>query len=182
MIVGVDNNYLGMLLHPSVKPPLNPNTQKPVTELRERLDALVDRWNKAAARVVVPMPALAEFLVLAGDEGNLYLSELNNLANVYLRPFDLRAAIELASMELNARQFGSKRGPVDQAVPWQKVKVDRQIVAIAKVAQVTTFFTDDKDAAALARSEGMIVVSSWELPIPPKPQSLFPTSREISLE
>ena len=181
MTNAIDNNFLAMLLHPAAKPPLDPNTLIPLTSVPERMGALVDTWNRRGDRLIVPMPALAEFLVLAGPDGNAYLTDLNNLATVYLRAFDLRAAVELASMELAARATGSKKYPADDFEPWQKVKVDRQIVAIAKVHNVDTMYTDDGSVRAMAAASGMRVVSSWDLPIPPRAQALFTSSGEVDL-
>ncbi len=167
-----------MLLHPDVKPPIDPATKAVVDQIPERMRALVDTWNRRGDRIIVPIPALAEFLVFAGADANNYLSDLNNLATVYLRPFDLRAAVELASMEIEAMNVGHKRHPADADAPWQKVKIDRQIVAIAKVANVDAMFTDDKEVAKFARAAGMRVVSSWELPVPASAQDLFPSPSE----
>ena len=173
MNVGFDSNFLTLILHPGAKPPLDPVTREPLSEVALRMDTLVEKLNKAGDKVIVPTPVLAEFLVLAGNDANRYLSELHNLANIYIRPFDTRAAIELVSFELNARRSGPKRAPLDIDRPWQKVKVDRQIVAIAKVQNVHTLFADDGDLRTLAEYEGLRVRSSWELEIPSRPQDLF---------
>lgn len=182
MTNAVDNNFLAMLLHPDVKPPINPNTGILVDRIPERMAALVDTWNRRGDRLIIPIPALAEFLVLAGADANTYLSELNNLATVYLRPFDLRAAIELASMEIDALKSGQKRHPADASAPWQKVKIARQIVAIAKVAGVESMFTDDKDVGKFARAAGMHVVSSWDLSVPASTGQLFSNAGDVDLE
>ena len=178
----VDTNFLAMLLHPGVKPPLDPATGLPLDRLPARMSGITDTWNQRGDRLIVPTPALAEFLVLAGADGNSYLSELNNLTHVYIRPFDLRSAIELASMEINARLTGSKRAPAPNDAPWQKVKVDRQIVAIAKVANCDAMYTDDANVRALALGEGMRVTSSWELTPQAAPQDLFPAMRVVTRE
>lgn len=172
----IDTNFLAMLLFPDVKPPIDPATGLPLEQLPARLSGLVNTWNQRGDRLIVPTPALAEFLVVAGQDGNSYLSELNNLTHMYVRPFDLRCAIEIASMEISARQTGSKRAPASDSAPWQKVKIDRQIVAIAKVANCDAMYTDDGEVRALAIGEGMRVTSSWELSPQPSPQDLFPRS------
>jgi predicted nucleic acid-binding protein len=66
-------------------------------------------------------------------------------------PFDTRAAIELAVMTRNAIDQGDKRGGVD--APWNKVKFDRQIVAIAKVAGATTIYSDDLQLRTFAEQK-----------------------------
>ena len=175
MTNAVDNNFLVMLLHPSVKPPIDPSTNEGLTFLPQRIEALVNLWQRRGDRIIVPTPALAEFLVFAGPDGNDYLSELRNMFNVQIRPFDLRSAVELASIEIDSRTAGSKKGPT-ASDPWQKVKIDRQIVAISKVNGAETIFSDDKGVCAHAQAAGLKAVSSWELSIPPQAQSLFPSS------
>jgi hypothetical protein len=60
---------------------------------------------------------------------------------------------------------GDKRGGV--AAAWAKIKFDRQIVAIAKVFNVSNIYSDDEDVRALAAPENISVISLAELPLPP---------------
>jgi hypothetical protein len=76
------------------------------------------------------------------------------------------AAVELASMELLARGKGSKRQPVSSQTPWQKVKFDRQIVAISKLHGVHTIYSDDGDVRNIAEEVGIKTVPCWELDLP----------------
>ena len=80
-------------------------------------------------------------------------------------PFDLRAAIEAAESQRRAIDAGSKKSGA--AGPWQKVKVDRQIVAIAKVHGVDELYSDDDDVRRLADADGAAVRSVTDLPLPP---------------
>lgn len=50
--------------------------------------------------------------------------------------------------------------------PYQKVKIDRQIIAILKVAGVESVYTDDEGFAKRARLCGMTPISTAELPLP----------------
>ena len=69
MIVAFDADILCLLLYPSITPPIDPGTGKPVERARARLQHLVTELEASRARIVVPAPALAEFLVVAGDRG-----------------------------------------------------------------------------------------------------------------
>lgn len=51
--------------------------------------------------------------------------------------------------------------------PWVKVKFDRQIVAIAKVASANIIYTDDEGLRSFAEAQGLRVVRLAELPLPP---------------
>jgi hypothetical protein len=76
------------------------------------------------------------------------------------------AAIELAAVEVLARRSGSKRFPGTSEFPWQKVKFDRQIVAIAKINGAHTIYSDDGGIRTFAEDVGIKVVSCWELDLP----------------
>jgi len=176
-MVGVDCNFLSLILHPGAKAPDDPSTKQPIERLRERIDSLLHELDEEEERIMVPMPVLAEFLILAGNDGPEYLERLGQAKTFFLAPFDEKAAIELAAMELEDRAKGDKRGGAK--APWQKIKVDRQVVAIAKVNDVHTLYVDDQDAKSLARRVGMHVVSSWELHLPPSDTPLFDNILEV---
>ena len=55
-----------------------------------------------------------------------------------------------------------------------KVKVDRQIVAIAKVHEVDELYSDDEDVRRIGESVGVRVKGVADLPLPPvDPQRLL---------
>jgi hypothetical protein len=165
-MVSVDATFLGLMLHPDAKPPLDPTTQKPTERTKDRIEKLLEDLVLAREKVIVPTPELCEFLVFAKDDGPQYLSELNNLSNFYIRPFDQMAAVELAAIEILARRTGSKRTPETVEVPWQKVKFDRQIIAIAKIHGAHTIYSDDGHIKTFAEDVGIKVICCWELALP----------------
>jgi len=165
-MVSMDAGFLGLLLHPNASSPIDPVTSKPLLRAPERIEKLVEDLNTSHERVVIATPALSEFLVLAGKEAQQYLSELSNQPGFNIRPFDQMAAIELAAMELFARSRGNKKTPADETAPWQKVKFDRQIVAIARVHNVHTIYSDDHDVKMIAEEIGIKVIPCWELSLP----------------
>jgi hypothetical protein len=65
---------------------------------------------------------------------------------------------------LDSRQ--RKRGTSNAT--WTKIKFDRQIVAIAKVHNATTIYSDDDDMRAIATRAKMKVIGLAELPLPPE--------------
>ena len=175
-MVSVDAGILSLFLHPTAKPPNDPGTKKPVDKAHERVEQLIDDLDKAKERIIIPTPALSEFLVLAGASGPQYLSELSLLSNIYIQPFDQMAAIELAAIELAARAKGTKRHPLPSTVSWQKVKFDRQIVAISKLHQCRTIYSDDGDVRSIANDLGIKTISSWELSLPQSTTPLLDNS------
>jgi predicted nucleic acid-binding protein len=165
-MVSVDAGVLSLLLYPGARPPDDPNTKKPVEKAHERIEQLIDDLLAAKERIIIPAPALSEFLVLAGESAPQYLSEIALQSHIHILPFDQMAAIELAAMELLARKKGNKRHPLDATTAWQKVKIDRQIVAISKLHQVKTIYSDDSDVRNIAEEAGIKTVSTWELSLP----------------
>ena len=70
-----------------------------------------------------------------------YVERLQRAAVFEVRPFDTLAAIELAQMTREAIASGDKK--LGEGAPYQKIKLDRQIAAIAKVAGARALYTDD---------------------------------------
>jgi hypothetical protein len=165
-MVALDAGFLGLMLHPAARPPIHPNTGLPTLRAKERVEKLFDDLDVAMERILIPTPALCEFLVLAGKDAPQYINEISMQGTFVIQPFDLLAAVELAAMELLARAKGSKRIPARADAPWQKVKFYRQIVAIAKLHKAHTIFSDDTEVKTIAEDIGIKVVHCWDLSIP----------------
>lgn len=180
-MVSIDAGFLGLLLHPNAKAPEDPTTNKPTAKAKERIEQLVEDLDSQRERIIIPAPALSEFLVLAGTDGPQFLTEIALQANFYVQPFDQLAAVELAGMELLARGKGHKRTPLPIITAWQKVKFDRQIIAIAKLHKVHTIYSDDGDVRELAEDVGIKGVAIWELPLPASNTPLLDDSDSIEL-
>lgn len=166
----VDSSALALLINPESSPPEDPSTGLTVVKARERIRSYIEGLSSSDT-LIVPTPVLAELLVKAGNDAPQLLEQLQRQARLWVRPFDERAAVELAMMTREAVNAGGKRGGSLQ--PWQKVKFDRQIIAIARVAEATQIYADDKDLGNFARSLGMDAVSTWDLPIPEEAKNLF---------
>lgn len=154
-----DSVILGAYLHPEAAYP------EPVDRVPERLKHFVETLDAKQAAIVIPTPALSEFLVLAAAATGDYLAELTNSSVFAVEPFDLKGAIEAAASQRRALEAGNKRSGAGG--PWQKVKVDRQIVAIAKVHDVDQLYSDDDDGRRLAEADGVPVKGVADLPLPP---------------
>ena len=171
MRVAFDSVILGAYLH------LDAAYPTPVDRVPERLKHLIETLEAAKATIIIPTPTLSEFLVLAASDTAAYVEELVNSALFVVEPFDLKAAIEAAESQRRAIDAGSKKSGATG--PWQKVKVDRQIVAIAKVHSVDELYSDDDDVRRLAEADGVPVRGVADLPLPPvDPQPSFLTDQE----
>jgi len=179
MQVVFDNTFLALLLHPTAKPPLDPDTRKPVERCQERIEHLVESLQHEGARILIPTPVLAEFLVLAGRDGSGHLDDLTGRSAAFrIEPFDQLAAVELAALELTARSKGDKRSGT--SAPWQKVKFDRQIVAIAKTRNAACVYSDDRDVVSLCERAGLRAIGVNTLPLPPPKDQALPFETENS--
>lgn len=171
-MIAVDNNFLTLMLHPSARPPLDPSTGMPVSRLDERIELLIEELDEARETIIIPTPVLAEFLMLAGKDGPKYLTEINKRSLFRVEPFDERAAIELAAVELSIRRKTADKRDGAQGT-WAKIKFDRQIVTIAKVNGAGKIYSDDEGVEKFARRCGISVVKTWELPLPQGTQDSF---------
>ena len=80
MRVAFDSVVLGAYLHPDAAYPT------PVERVPERLNHFVDTLEAARATIIIPTPALSEFLVLAASDAAAYVAELANSAFLWSSP------------------------------------------------------------------------------------------------
>lgn len=134
-------------------------------ETRQRITYFAERANKAKVRIVVPVPALAEFLVYADTAAIETLNALDRKSAVYLAPFDRMAAFDCAQLDRASLGAGDKKDGATDA--WQKVKIDRQIVAIGKSLGAGLIISNDGDVRSNAIRAGMRAITLDELELPP---------------
>src|SRR5438105_288261 len=111
-MVGFDNTIFCLSIHPDAKPPEN------VDRAKDRIEYLLTQLKESGERVLIPTPALSEFLVFAGTDGPAYMAAIRDNSIFRIEPFDEKAAIENAEIEIAARAKGAKRGSAIDA-PWQ---------------------------------------------------------------
>lgn len=164
MAVAFDNTIASVLFNRKAQIPPDPETGAPITLARERIGALVKRLEKDRAKIIIPTPVVAELLTVSGPEGIQYFDTIAKSTVFQPADFDMRAALELSFMNASALAEGDKKGGVD--APWQKIKVDRQIIAICKVNGVELLYTDDGGLRGAAARAGLATMGIHELPIP----------------
>lgn len=168
-MICLDSTFLGLLLHPTAKPPDDPVTGQPIERLEDRLDYLEERWADDNEKIIIPTPVLSEFLVLAGqDDGAKYLDDIHASSHFVIVPFDEKSAVELAAICITERAATSNRviKRTEDGETKAKMKFDRQIVAIAIANGATAIYSDDKGVATFAERNGLQVIQSWTLPLP----------------
>ena len=158
-----DSTMLSLLLNPKSKAVLDPETGKPIEFARERVQGLVRRLNKSRQKIIIPTPVTAEILSAVGPGNADYLRIINRARIFEVRPFDEIAAFELAF--LNRDVFG-QQDRVQKLENRQKIKVDRQILAVCKVADCETLYTDDANLRNRAEMCGIKALGIGDIPIP----------------
>lgn len=163
MPVAFDSTMLSTLLNPGASVPGDPATNEPVKWPKERVEGLITDLAKDKKKIVIPAPVAAEILTVIGPTNTDYLSIINRSKVFEVVPLDAKAAVELAF--LNRDKFAA-RDKKSNAQPYQKVKVDRQILAICRVAKCDTLYTDDKSLISCAKLCDIATVRLCDLPLP----------------
>ncbi len=163
MIVAVDNSFLCLLFKPDAKPPIDRNAGAELEQVKERMEAFLDKYAKDT--VIVPAPCLAELLIGVPDVQKA-IDAIKQYPFIKIADFNEKCAIELSiiirkTMVRHNKKSGSQAS-------WQKVKFDNQIATIAKLNKATIFYTDDGDQIKFAKMLGMKVMHSWDIKVPPK--------------
>lgn len=153
--VAFDNTMLSALL--------NPDSVSPVDMAKERADHAVLSLEKARRKIIIPAPACAELLTAIGPDAQQYINTVSRSRLFEVASFDARCAAELALLNRDAFRFNDAK---DGLEPYQKVKVDRQIIAICRVHAVTELYTDDGGLAKRARIVGITPIGLAELSVP----------------
>lgn len=178
-MVVFDTSVLTLAFDPSARPPTDPDTGGALSEPQARIDYLIQTLSRSKERVMIPTPVLSEYLVRAGADKDKRLDEFTNSKAFLVAPFDMRAAVECAAIEDAGPR--RNRGLTDNETK-AKVKFDRQIIAIAIVRGAGTIYTGDRDLAAKARLNGLNVLMTWEISLPPANPQLEFAYEETGLE
>jgi predicted nucleic acid-binding protein len=131
-----------------------------------KLDYLLSQARDNRQRIIIPTPVLAEFLALAGEARRDFLEQLRRSPTVTIEPFDEPAAIEASFFADAAIKSGDKKYGTDE--PMQKIKVDTQIVAVAKVHDAALIVSGDKGIHKIGRTAAINVSFIDDLSLPPE--------------
>jgi predicted nucleic acid-binding protein len=134
---------------------------------RAKLHDLLGQVEENKGSVLIPSPVLAEYLLNAGSAAQDIAAGLRGHRRIRIAPFDEVAAQEAAIMHRAAWDAGGhKRAPLPKDADWQRIKVDWQVVAIAKVHRAR-IVTNDRPLCTLAHAAG--VQADWldAMPLPP---------------
>lgn len=132
----------------------------------ERISGLVQDLVNSKTAIGVPAPAWAEFLCGTDVATSGIINAMKRRSAIRVLAFDEVSAFEAALIHRGAIAVGKKRGA--SKASWQQVKVDRQILAIARQHSVKTIYTDDDNMIAEAARLGIETVRPGEIPLKAK--------------
>lgn len=127
---------------------------------REKLDYLIATLQKTKTKILIPTPALAEFYVKANPE---VVANFKGKSAFLIASFDEKAALECSISVADAIRSHDKKASHPDA-PWQKIKFDHQIVAIAKCNRAATIYSEDAGLRKFAELLGLKALSIDDLP------------------
>lgn len=172
MINVFDTGFLHVLFDPHARVPTDKGTGEPLVDrAQERIDHLVEVMSHRRDKIVIPAPALAEFLLLASDKRNEYLTFIRRKAVFEIAGFDDPEAIEL--VEYTLRISPNKKLKARSPETWAKLDYDRQIIAIALTRRADVIYSLDKTVNRLAGIVGLKCLGLEDLPLPPPKQILL---------
>ena len=96
-MVAIDSTFFPYLFKHKTRVPKDPATDKTVEYVDDRIDLLIETLQEDGETIIIPAPALSEFLVLAKNDGPKYLDIITKSPLYEVKPFDEMAAVELAA-------------------------------------------------------------------------------------
>lgn len=129
-----------------------------------RMQGLFQILRAKKESIGIPAQVWAEFLDQAGE------GELSATQNIFkttafrLLPYDLKAVMETVEVVKAGRS--ARKTSKGEKRPRQSVKVDWQIIAIAKANGARLLITNDVDMLAEAKRSGVLCARICDLPIP----------------
>ncbi|WP_097084071.1 MULTISPECIES: type II toxin-antitoxin system VapC family toxin [unclassified Pseudomonas] len=171
MKIVIDTNVLVQIMQNESSTDLHhPETGEVVDRLFERAAALVEHVDTVGGLVVLPAPVLSEYLFgVARQSFQSHIDVINSVKSIEVAPFDQLAAIECAMLVSDAEQK-----EMDPDATKAKLRVDRQILAIAVAAGVSEIWTHDKGLMKKAKSVGLSVKCLADIGPPPLQYRLDP--------
>ncbi len=169
MIDLFDTGFLLVLFDPKARVPHDKSTGKPVVDrAQDRIAHLVQVMSERRGKIIIPAPALAEFMFLAADRRNEYLTIMRRKAVFEIAGFNDPEAVELVEYSLRISPHAKLKARTPET--WAKLNYDRQIIAIALTNRVDAVYSMDDSVHALAKQVGLTPVGLQDLPLPPPSQ------------
>lgn len=163
-MIAFDAAILSLAIDRKSRVPIDFRTGDPIPSARERVNALIASLEEENEVILIPAPALAEALTTVAEKAIELTDLIEKRVSFRIRAFGKREAIEVAMRTHSAILAGDKKEGAEE--PWQKVKYDRQIVAIAKTEGATAIYSTDKGVHTHAKLWGIQAFHLGDVPLP----------------
>lgn len=155
MRCALDNTFLTLLHNPKASVPEKFLGDHSASDVPMLIESMIADFDDSSATIIIPTPVLAEVMVGTSDRIAV-LNRLKLYSNIEIVPFCENSAIELAIISDEEYKNGRKTGTLNE--PYQKTKIDRQIVATAKVYGATHFYSTDRQQIQFANTVSNLTV------------------------
>ena len=129
-----------------------------------RMDGLVAELKRKREPVGIPAQVFAEFLEAAKPEEAALSFNLLKTSAFKVLPYDMRAAIETTEVSRNGH--AARKAQKGKNRDRQAVKVDWQIIAVAKANNARFLLSNDAGMLKEAQRSDLLCMSIADLPIP----------------
>jgi hypothetical protein len=168
-VIGLfDAGFLHILFDDRARLPRDAHGKIKVSRAQDRIDFLVQTISERGDKIILPSPALTEFMLLASDRYRDYLAIIRRRSVFEIAGYDDPESVELVEHWIRFGD-GKKLKPGSPGT-WAKLKYDRQIAAIAVTRRVECIYSTDSDLETYADQLGMKFRNLEHLPLPPSEQ------------
>lgn len=129
-----------------------------------RMEGLVAAMRSKREPIGIPAQVWAEFLDAASEDEISQSQALMRTSAFRFLPYDMRAAVETVDVARAGR--AARKAMKGKLRERQAVKVDWQIIAVAKVHRARLLLTNDRDMQTEATRSGIACCSIADLEIP----------------
>jgi predicted nucleic acid-binding protein len=175
-----DAGFLHILFDDRARVPRDSRGKLIVDRAQDRIDFLVQRISEQRDKIILPAPALTEFMLLAADRWVDYLTIIRRRSVFEIAGYDEPEAVELVEHWL--KHGDGRKLKASAPETWAKLKYDRQIVAIAVTRRVERIYSTDSDLHKFAKQLNINSYDIKDLPLPPTTQPSFPEFEESSAD
>lgn len=158
-----DSTTLMFLVQPNAKPPNDPATGEPLTNVSRRIARLIREIESKSQTIVIPTPALAEVLVIVKGKIDEWIFMLQQSRHFHIAGFDVDAVKTLVhvTQKIHENRVFESQSPFTKA----QLKYDRQILAVALAENENTIYSDDQGIKQMERYFDIEVIQTHTLPV-----------------
>ncbi len=165
-MLAFDTSIISLAINGSGRNLIDPETKKPVERPGERVRYLLSSLAKNKVRILLPAPVVSELLVFSENVMEALFRYLGGEVVLEVAVFDYKAAIETARAMREKKERDGSIG-ADSSDIRNKIKVDYQIVAIARTQGAEAIYSQDRGLNNHSKHCGLEVRTITDIDLPP---------------